>query len=182
MTINPYQPPTTDVSAGGQMGAWEAEPLTNEELAAFVGPNDGYYVGRWQRTLPDGRFYAGFNWAAAILSMFWLLHRKMYREFALVLIAILVLSTAVGVVLPQAASNGDDRTLDLLLRAITGVTVGTLGNALYLRRARIAIARARREAGSLEGALALLRLRGGTTWLWPVIAAIVNSVAMVGLR
>jgi hypothetical protein len=44
-----------------------------------------YYLARWGRIAPDGSRASGFNAAAFFLTLFWLLFRRMYRAFWIVL-------------------------------------------------------------------------------------------------
>jgi hypothetical protein len=57
--------------------------------------------------------------------------------------------------------------------------VGSIGVGLYLRRARRVIAAARLAEPDLERRLALLRRKGGTSVLWPLVVAALLIAAIV---
>src|SRR4051812_30587082 len=86
--INPYAAPATPADAASEVGT-AAHDLTAEEVQAFVGDRHAYYWGSW-RPRPSGRgIRGGFNWAACFLNVVWLLYRKMYREFFILVAALL---------------------------------------------------------------------------------------------
>jgi hypothetical protein len=159
-TTNPYEAPNADIVA--------AEPgpvsdLTREEVDAFVGDRGSHFWGKWRPAMKSGSLFAGFSWAAAFFNVLWFLYRKMYREFGVALLAPFLIG-AVGALVHEP---GLERISNLALVA----TCGALGNGLYLRRARLVVADARRAEPELERRLALLRKKGGTSILWPLLVA-----------
>jgi hypothetical protein len=166
--LDPYAPPRGTAAPDAAVA-----PLTDDEIAAFVGVNDDYYKERWARANGGGRFYAGFNWAAAVVTSLWLLHRRMYLEFAVV--------TAIGFLTGPVLTTlvfllGGHWTLQANVNAmlVCSVGYGFLGNALYLRRARAAAEEARAH---VDPALRqqLLQRRGGTS----VVAVFVGIAALL---
>ena len=155
---NPYAPPRTgDVSAPGPDGGGLA--LTDAEIDTFVGKNADYYRYHWRKAEARGGWYIGFNWAAAIVTLFWLLHRRLYREFAIVLAIELVVPRVLGMIMPLE--------LRLMLRPggvlvlLLTVGMGLIGNRLYLWRACKIVAEVRAEPE--EARYGLLLQRGGTS-------------------
>jgi hypothetical protein len=75
--------------------------------------------------------------------------------------------------------DGDfEREIERVGNLVFFVLLGVIGNGLYLRRARIAVAKVRAqlpEGG--PGRLALLRNMGGTTWA-PVVIGLVAFIIL----
>jgi hypothetical protein len=160
-TSNPYEAPRANLSAAPP----PASELTREEVDAFVGNRGAHFWGKWRPVMASGSLLAGFSWAAGFFNFLWFLYRKMYREFAIFFLAEAVGGTLVGL----AAGRDVDRIFSIAAFAASG----TLGNGLYLRRARAVVAAARHAEPDLERRLALLRKKGGTSILWPILAAAV---------
>jgi hypothetical protein len=159
--INPYAAPETPVDLAGMAGP-SAHDLTRDEVAAYVGPKSAYYWRAWQRARGGG-LRAGFNWAACIFNLGWLLYRKMYREFLIGFGASFGASFALAFI-GAAAGKGVDG-LDRVVNLGLAVTVGMLGNGLYLRRARQAIGTARTQVADPAERALWLTTHGGTSVL-----------------
>jgi Protein of unknown function (DUF2628) len=158
-TSNPYASPQAELSAPPPETPAE---LTKEEVEAFVGSERAsYFWGVWRPSAPSLWLFAGFNWAAVVLNVVWLLYRKMYREFG-VAIALIVAGAVLSIPLGIAEVGS-------LVNAVVVVVIGALGNGLYRRRARLVIGAARAREPELEKRLAILRKKGGVAWLWPVL-------------
>ena len=61
-----------------------AGSLSNEEVRAFVGNNQQYYVGSFARFSATGTdtFTPTWNWSAFGFTFIWMLYRKMYLQAA----------------------------------------------------------------------------------------------------
>jgi hypothetical protein len=168
--INPYAAPKTPADMASVVGT-RAHDLTREEVDAFVGDRHMYYWGNWQRAVGGG-LRAGFNWAAFFLNFAWLLYRKMYREFFIAMAAVVGLGVVQGVAESVTEKNLD--TLDKVVNLVVAVTMGMLGNGLYLRRAQREIGNARAREPDPERRTALLKARGGTSWIGVLVAIAVG--------
>jgi hypothetical protein len=168
--INPYEAPETPADAASVVGT-AAHDLTPEEVEAFVGDRHAYYWGHWQRA-SGGGLRAGFNWAAFFLNFAWMLYRKMYREFLIAMAAVLSLGVVQGLVEYLTEKNLDG--LDKLENIVVAVAMGMIGNGLYLRRARRVIGNARAQEPDPERRTALLKARGGTSWIGLVVTVAVG--------
>jgi hypothetical protein len=166
--INPYAPPAaTDASLPDVI---PGEPLREDEINAYVRSNGRYYWRAWQRLRVRGGWLAGFNTAAFFLNIFWLLYRRMYREFFVAVSPALLLGVLGEIVtIPPDAERALDRALNFGIAA----AVGTLGSGLYLRRAERAILAARGEPDQSKR-LDMLRKQGGISWVWPMVALAVS--------
>ena len=168
--INPYAAPETPADMASLVGITPHD-LTHEEVEAFVGDRHAYYWGNWQRAVGGG-LRAGFNWAAFFLSFAWMLYRKMYREFFIWIGVVFGLGVLQGVVGYLTEKNLDG--LDKVQNLVIAVTMGMLGNGLYLRRAKRVIGNARAQEPDPERRAALLRARGGTSWIGLLVAIAVG--------
>jgi hypothetical protein len=171
--LDPYAPPRSDTVSPDR--PLVVTDLTREQVHSFVGRRSGYYWDRWSRA-ELGRKFAGFNWAAAFFNLTWLLYRRMYREFGIGLGAMAVLGLAEAFLEPMIGKD-NSATLSRIDNLVPVVALGILGNWLYLRRARDAIARTRHLATPAERH-AFLAARGGTSWL-AVLVGVGASVALV---
>jgi hypothetical protein len=167
---NPYQAPRADTSAPTPP---PASALTREEVAAFVGDRrSDYFWGKWKPVMDSGSLFAGFSWPAGFFNVLWFLYRKMYREFAIVFVILLAVGELTSLVSLEKA-------LDRVINFVGIAVVGSIGVGLYLRRARRVIAAARLAEPDLERRLALLRRKGGTSVLWPLLVAALLIAAIV---
>src|SRR5262245_40673220 len=153
------------------------EPITEQEVRAFVGRKADYYCRRWLPALAgqgvgqDQVAVAGlmlsqprtsFNWAAFLLSGLWLPYRKMYVPtfvFYGVILAESVLEEvlfvgALGMPEPPAA-------LGHLVGLAAAIVCGSFGNRWYLSHARKVITEVRSQGRPEEEYLRVLSKRGG---------------------
>jgi hypothetical protein len=172
---NPYAPPREESLplSVTDLGT----PLTREEVQAFVGPaKSGYYWRHWfareQRHLAS----SGFNTPAFFLNLWWLLYRKMYREFWIGAGTLIVAEFVMGMLTSQGPHALDlTRALERVIQIVLAVTIGALGNGLYLRRAKIVVAAARARESDEERRQVLIRKAGGTSWV-ALLTGIVGTV------
>ncbi len=169
--VNPYAAPATPADLASSQGT-AAHDLTREEVRAFVGDKSAnYYWRSWQR-VQGGGLRAGFNFAAFFLNFAWLLYRKMYREFLVLAAALVGLGVVHGVIEALTEKNLD--AIDKVENVVVAVTMGLLANGLYLRRAQRVIGNARAQEPDPARREALLRARGGTSWLGLLIGIAVS--------
>jgi hypothetical protein len=162
-SVNPYSPPRAEShqASGG------IPELTLEEMRAFLGGQDGYYESKWSRPNLSGGWYSGFNGAALIFGSLWMFYRRMYLEGAIFFLVRTGLGWGwylFGGYLPQGLTG----RLNWLIGVSCALASGFLGNALYLRRARKAVAEARLDPdrpGSLGVLMRLGGTRAGAVWV-----------------
>lgn len=169
-TPNPYQAPRADTNYAPAPG--DGHPaMTDEEIATFVDDNAAYYAKAWAEPLRTGGFYAGFNLAALIVSTLWLLYRRMYLAFVVVLGIQMLGGLVAGVVTRLAGGQVMWGVLTVMLT--TKVALAFVANGLYLRRARRAVDQARAgSAGNIN--LPFLKTLGGTSSLAVFIGIVIN--------
>ena len=168
---NPYEAPRAAAEA-------EADPagaIAGEELLAFAGKGGEYYWWLWKHAQGRNRLLMGWNWWAALGNGLWLAYRRMWREYVVFFVGTILweyLLYGVSVLLKRDVQLG---TLGNVALYVVGM--GLLGNGLYLRRARLEVAEARRAyPGDQMRQRAQLRQVGGTSWWW-ALAALGVSIA-----
>jgi hypothetical protein len=180
------------------------EPITEQEVRAFVGRNADYYLRTWwpalktyqggydQETGADimsAQPKTGFNGAALLFSGLWLPYRKMYVP-TLVLFGVVLFESLleeilfVGILGKSEVPFGLNRLVGL----IVAIVCGAFGNRWYLSHMRKAIADVRSRGLAEEEQLRELSKRGGTSLLASlgffalyVVAIIVLVIALEGL-
>jgi len=163
MEDNPYQAP-----AYTEPREIAVTSLSEAEIRAFVGRNAKYYLRKWSSPFGDFTTATGFNWAAFLLSGFWILYRRMYR---VALIAFTIVAVpAVGTEIPAAAGLADEGTIRALnaVGNLCGfafaIVCGIFGNAWYLAHTKRQIAQVRELGLTEEAYLRALARRGGTSF------------------
>jgi hypothetical protein len=125
---------------------------------------------------------AGWNWAAALLSMFWLLYRRMHKEFWIVMGILVVWGMVEGLLRKWPAAGGATRSIERFGNFVFAAVMGMIGNGLYLRRSGARCCsrgacspRVRRATGPTW------RSAGGTSWTAALIGvAVLACVAVLG--
>ncbi len=176
---------------------WEVEDVQNKgdtsgEPRVSIEDEYGHVIGELRqpyylkafKALAGRRLRLSWNWAAALLTWPWLMYRKMYL-WALVIyppiaIALILL---IDYFLPALAGPAS-RTPPMVLGSyfvVTALLGGAFGNAIYRRHVIAKIQKARdldlsdRERGKL------LLLKGGVTFMVPVVALAMLAAAVAGL-
>jgi len=105
-----------------------------EMLRAYVGPNADHYIARWQAMAATGS-PRSWNWAAFLLSMFWLAYRKMWQTLGL-FVGGFVLLQLMAIMAPQLGMLANGASLGL------AAWCGWMGNGLYRKHVEQAVAAA----------------------------------------
>lgn len=157
--------------------------VTAEELAVCVGNNTTYYIPRFQR-MKNGRTVQ-WNWAAFLITPYWLFYRKQYTAGVLVSLACVLINLMMNLVF-YLSGAGDtisyaeafEQTYQagnfpsLFLLAIASVVIcllfGLFGNRLYMN-ACLKKTRQMKEQNPGEFRPALKRA-GGVSFVWAMLA------------
>ena len=97
---------------------------TEHLLGTFVGDDErAYYLRKWKRARPT------WNWAAFLLSLWWLGYRRMYIPLITILGGFLLLRIV------TAQFNIDFDKMDGLFRLAVIISLGIWGNSIYRHHA-----------------------------------------------
>jgi hypothetical protein len=191
----PHPPAGEGQPVGGRPahpGARATEPITEQEVRAFVGRKADHYFQRWGPALKSQRARydqvavaglllrlpkTGFNWAAFLLSGLWLPYRKMYVP-TLVLFGVILAEAVLEEVVFVGALHmpAPPAALGRLVGVAVAVVCGCFGNRWYLSHARKVITEVRFQGLPEEEHLRMLSKRGGTS----LPAALGFFVAFIG--
>ncbi|MGI6264135.1 MAG: RING finger protein [Acutalibacteraceae bacterium] len=184
-TVDPYGGVSPDEMIDG---------VPASELAAFVNTNTPYYLPRFKRMQGGSRI--SWNWAAFLLTPYWLLYRKQYLSGLLVLVFEVIRSMVEGFILygvmqvervsvavaAQTMLSSGSAPLYLALLTLTGVFelavrvfFGLSANGLYLRGAVSRIGRLKAADPSVT--LPDLAMAGGVSFGLGIIGYTVLLVA-----
>ncbi|MBM7096780.1 DUF2628 domain-containing protein [Bacillus sp. H-16] len=114
-----------------------------KEIKQSVQINDSYYIKKWSQSKAPERF-AGWNWAAFILSPFWFSYRRMFGWASLYFLVLLVYSFADSFIpYVQYVTGIEDASVRvigwLFVIAALHLISGAYGNALYAKKIKKSI-------------------------------------------
>lgn len=141
-------------------------PVTDEELALFVGPGYDRYRKKWTNMKNPRKLKIGWNWAAALAGIFWLGYRKMYTYVFLLAGVIL----AAGILVADPNSS-----LDAYVGV--GFFIALTANWFYCQHAQTRVARIKRKIEEPDLQRAAIERAGGTSWAGVALAVILVLVA-----
>ena len=175
---NPYAPP---LAAPEPPVPREGAAPTREELTAFAGKNASYYWRKSARAGHGDGLMAGWNWAAALLSIFWLLYRRMHKEFWIIIGILVVWGMVEGLLEEVAGLQAEStRSIERFGNFVFAAVMGMIGNGLYLRRVRREVLQSRSLfSADPQGHTAHLAKRGGTSWTAALIGVAVLACVAV---
>ena len=176
------------------------------EVATFLGPNSGYYLSRFYFMRVQKNDFT-WNWAAAIFPAGWLLYRKMYKAFLVVLLLSLVLVAPMIALLWQFLSvlSSDEQARQLFLRSglmpsahvpvwmvicanlsgtvsfILRAVMASLGNHFYRKHTVRTITSVRAAVSDPIGIRYTLSRRGGTNTKAVVFLAVAAVLIAAGV-
>lgn len=158
---NPYAAPLSSLIKSEGVSSEDPEV---EELSAFAGSKADYYLKQWTPLLRGLRPIAGFNWAAALGSGFWIGYRKMYKVAA-IFFGIILLETLAEEVLFVGILGKEETPVGLvrLVGLAAAVVCGVYGNRWYLWHARKVISEVRADGMQRDAYLDMISKRGGTS-------------------
>lgn len=148
---------------------------TDEELRAFLGPNAGYYLYKWNPVRRGAARRPGFNAAGFWLAPFWLAYRKLYTPMLLVLIGMTMESVLEKTVL---LSIGPQEAWTVYLRYVWGAIVGFRGNTWYWRYTERQVRRARALTSAEGERIRYLERKGGRSIVMAVVAPLLGLVCL----
>jgi hypothetical protein len=125
-------------------------------VRTFVGPNADQYLGKWRIMEAHNKAHS-WNWAAFLLSIYWMAYRKMFQPALLAAGAVLLL-VVVGMLMPPIAA-----LTNLLVLGVAG-GVGWRGNTLYRDHVGRSLARIEAVSPDPQARLTAAQSQGGVSW------------------
>lgn len=161
-----------------QLPAWfkrqsrNADPLTDERLAAFLGPKWETYRRKFTPFREDPSFVPTWNWSAAFFVSAWFLYRKLYlAAFGFMLLPGMVFRMLTGsdtnmtFTELQKPENQGLLLMSLAVNASAAIAAGGIGNWLLFRRAQAAVRLSAMQEMPESEALPWLSKVGGINWI-----------------
>lgn len=126
--------------------------LTEEQMAAFAGPNSAAYVKYLRKSKEKGRRKVGFIWGAFLAPPVWLAYRKLYFYLGIYVAVV----AALVVLLPSSATG-----------AGTGISVAVamIGKMLIMERAWKTCDKSYDMEMNEAQRLEYLARKGGVSWI-----------------
>lgn len=135
-----------------QLPAWarrqqnKSDPLTDDKLAAFIGPRFATYQRKFAQFREDPSFVPTWNWSAALFQSAWFLYRKLYlAAIGFMLVPGFVFRMLTGSDTQMTMSElqkPENQGLAMMQFAVglsSIIAAGGIGNWLLFRRARAAV-------------------------------------------
>ncbi|MBP6773968.1 MAG: DUF2628 domain-containing protein [Gemmatimonadaceae bacterium] len=135
-----------------QLPAWfkrqssKADPLTDERLAAFLGPQWETYRRKFTPFREDPSFVPTWNWSAAFFVSAWFLYRKLYlAAFGFMLLPGMIFRMLTGsdtnltLTELQKPENQGLLIMQLAVGISSAIAAGGIANWLLFRRAQAAV-------------------------------------------
>jgi hypothetical protein len=156
---------------------------TIDELEAFVGPQAPWYFRQWGSPPSYDRYILGFNGAAAIFGLHWLLYRKMYMAAAIFSLFTVFLGALEELVLRGLfGSDSSSYSLAIIILPLYIFPMALLSNRIYLGHCARRIRRIKGRALQHVVTPQQLNQYGGTSW-WPIVGfylfVVIPLVALV---
>jgi hypothetical protein len=183
--------PSPESSGAGEIPAWAkrrdvGDPLTDERLAAFIGPQWPRYRRKLAAFRDDPSFVPTWNWSAFFALEYWFLYRKLYLAFAAFFflpgIAFRWLTgSAEPMTMQSIADPANVAAVRMLLavRLSAGLAAGGTANWLLFRRARAAAWVIRQQQLGQAESLALLQRLGGVNRGGTILFLLLSAVLVL---
>ena len=161
------------------------EPASDQQYyTAVLGPdNREYYLDHFSRFDDEGKTSPTWNWSALLVTLYWLLYRKMWVYAAIYLALPFTLWGLFWVVGAVAGSLvGIVGSLGFFgYAAVVLIVMPMYVNALYYRHCRKTIETVRATTQGTQAQLAELAGKGGTSRAAYIFIWVVNCVAVIGV-
>jgi Protein of unknown function (DUF2628) len=157
----------------------ESDDLWVAKIDAFVRRKADYYRPVWMSFATANSSKVRFNFAAAIFGVGWLLYRKLYLVFSIVIVTIIADST-ISFYLEETGvvSRTVVTAWDRLGPLVYGGVVGTWANYWYFLKFRRLENLSKDHSPDPEAQKAFLNKRGGVSLIGPLAIVIVIAAVV----
>lgn len=161
------------------------EPASDQQYyTAVLGPDSReYYLDHFSRFDDEGKTSPTWNWSALLVTLYWLLYRKM-RVYAAIYLALPFTLWGLFWVVGAVAGSlvGIVGSLGFFgYAAVVLIVMPMYANALYYRHCRKTIEIVRATTQGTQAQLAELAGKGGTSRAAYIFIWVVNCVAVIGV-
>lgn len=139
-----------------------------ELYEAYFQDNSTYYLEQLNYYEKGKKFR--FNFSAVLFGVFWFLYRKMYLEFFVIIIIFYAESQFEKYVLAELIGTEQTKLFSFAVDIILMVTLGIIGNNVYLKKAKRTVEQAQITFADPEQQKEFLDKKGGTSILLVMIA------------
>ena len=162
---NPYASPMLESEV---VESGISDDSKKEQWRAFIGSKSDYYLNQWSKLLKFSQYGRdpGFNWAAFLLSGFWLPHRKMYL-ITFIFYGLIVLISIFEEILFVAILREMEvpTVVDRFTSFVPSIICGLFANRWYYRHAKNKISKVKETCFQSDDLLPQLEKNGGTNLL-----------------
>lgn len=148
-------------------------PFTEEEATAFVGKNTDFYLTKWE-SHPTSTL-KGWNWAASLFRVEWMVYRKMYWEAAVVWGISIIIMFLVDLLFTLIGLS----ILGELSVVVVQISLGIFANALYQKKLLRVLKKT--EYMNEHSKMEYLAKKGGTSVLAIVVLGVLEILFYYGL-
>jgi type IV pilus assembly protein PilA len=175
MSTNPYAQPAEGAAA--LAASPEQKQMADYELA--VGPNNGYYVPKFEE-YEKGGSQLSWHWPAFFVTSWWYLYRKMYGLGVLNLFVPLIALVVAGIVGGVTQSPAVSIIVGFLLLVAPSFLLSMYASALYWRHVKKVIRNVPSAFANQPDKRAARIERNGGTGVGPMIGVMLG-VGFVGI-
>lgn len=120
-----------------------------------------------------------FSFSAVLFSVFWFLYRKMYLEFFVIIIIFYAESQFENYILAELIGTEQAELFSFAVDIILTITLGIIGNNLYLKKAKRMAEQAQIRFADPEQQKEFLAKKGGTSILLVMTAFALFVLAVI---
>lgn len=139
-----------------------------ELYEAYFQDSSNYYLEQLNYYEKGKKFR--FSYSSVIFGLFWFLYRKMYLKFFVILIIFYTETQFENHVLARLIGTEQTKLFSLAVNIILTVTLGIIGNNLYLKKAKRMVEQAQITFADPEQQKEFLAKKGGTSIVLVMVA------------
>lgn len=139
-----------------------------ELYEAYFQDSSNYYLEQLNYYEKGKKFR--FSYSSVIFGLFWFLYRKMYLEFFVIIIIFYAESQFENYILAELIGTEQAELFSFAADIILTITLGIIGNNLYLKKAKRTVEQAQIRFADPEQQKKFLGKKGGTSILFVMIA------------
>lgn len=148
-----------------------------ELYEAYFEDSSNYYLEQLNYYEKGKKFR--FSFSAVLFGVFWFLYRKMYMEFFVIITIFYAESQFENYILAELIGTEQTKLFSLVINIILTITMGIIGNNLYLKKAKRMVEQAQVTFADPEQQKEFLAKKGGTSIVFVMIAFALFVLAII---